>query len=95
MNVSACPPWKLDARTVDTALSPWGDEDHIVTTPPSAYAEVLRTDRSLNLGAAKLLAVDENTGLDVDDPMRRRLSPRPPAEFPCHPAEVGPGVSFL
>lgn len=43
-------PWNLDARTVETALAPWGDEDRIVATPPSAYAEVLSTGRSLNLG---------------------------------------------
>lgn len=43
-------PWNLDARTVETALAPWRDEDRIVATPTSAYAEVLRTGRSLNLG---------------------------------------------
>ena len=43
-------PWNLDARTVETALAPWGDEDRIVATPASVYAEVLRTGRSLNLG---------------------------------------------
>lgn len=43
-------PWNLDARTVETTLAPWGDEDRIVATPTSAYAEVLRTGRSLNLG---------------------------------------------
>ncbi len=43
-------PWNLDARTVEAALVPWGDEDRIAATPASAYAEVLRTGRSLNLG---------------------------------------------
>ena len=43
-------PWNLDARTVETALAPWGDEDRIAATPTSAYAEILRTGRSLNLG---------------------------------------------
>jgi predicted nucleic acid-binding protein len=43
-------PWNLDARTVETALAPWHDESRIVATPTSAYAEVLRRGRSLNLG---------------------------------------------
>ena len=43
-------PWNLDARTVEMTLAPWCDEKRIVTTPTSAYAEVLRTGRSLNLG---------------------------------------------
>lgn len=43
-------PWNLDARTVETTLAPWHDEDRIVATPTSAYAEVLSTGRSLNLG---------------------------------------------
>ncbi len=43
-------PWNLDARTVEAALAPWAGEDRIVATPASAYAEVLRTGRSLNLG---------------------------------------------
>jgi predicted nucleic acid-binding protein len=43
-------PWNLDARTVETALAPWRDEDRMVATPTSAYAEALRTGRSLNLG---------------------------------------------
>jgi predicted nucleic acid-binding protein len=43
-------PWNLDARTVETTLAPWGDEDRIASTPASAYAEILRTGRSLNLG---------------------------------------------
>jgi predicted nucleic acid-binding protein len=43
-------PWNLDARTVETALAPWGDEARIAATPTSVYAEVLRTGRSLNLG---------------------------------------------
>jgi predicted nucleic acid-binding protein len=43
-------PWNLDARTVATTLAPWGDEDRIAAAPASAYAEVLRTGRSLNLG---------------------------------------------
>lgn len=43
-------PWNLNARTVDTALAPWRDENRIVATSPSAYAEVLHTGRSLNLG---------------------------------------------
>jgi predicted nucleic acid-binding protein len=43
-------PWNLDARTVETALAPWHDESRIVGTPTSAYAEVLRRGRSLNLG---------------------------------------------
>lgn len=40
----------LDARTVEAALGPWSDEGRIVATPTSAYAEVLRTGRSMNLG---------------------------------------------
>ena len=43
-------PWNLDGRTVEATLAPWGDEARIVATPASAYAEVLRTGRSLNLG---------------------------------------------
>ena len=43
-------PWNLDARTVESALAPWGDEDRIAATSASAYVEVLRTGRSLNLG---------------------------------------------
>ena len=43
-------PWNLDARTVAAALSPWSDEGRIVATPASAYTEVLRSGRSLNLG---------------------------------------------
>jgi predicted nucleic acid-binding protein len=43
-------PWNLDARTVEAALAPWADADRIVATPATAYAEVLRTGRSLNLG---------------------------------------------
>ena len=43
-------PWHLDVRTVEAALVPWSDEDRIVSTPTSAYLEVLRTGRSLNLG---------------------------------------------
>ena len=43
-------PWNLDVRTVEAALAPWGDESSIVATPASAYSEVLRTGRSLNLG---------------------------------------------
>lgn len=43
-------PWNLDARTVEAALAPWGDETRIAATPTSAYSEVLRTGRSLNLG---------------------------------------------
>lgn len=43
-------PWNLDARTVGAALAPWGDQDRIVATPASAYEEILRTGRSLNLG---------------------------------------------
>jgi predicted nucleic acid-binding protein len=43
-------PWHLDARTVETALAPWSDEHRIVVTPTSAYLEVLRTGRSVNLG---------------------------------------------
>jgi predicted nucleic acid-binding protein len=43
-------PWNLDARTVETALAPWCDEERIVATPTSAHVEVLRTGRSLNLG---------------------------------------------
>lgn len=43
-------PWHLDARTVEAALSPWSDEGRIVATPASAYAEILRSGRSLNLG---------------------------------------------
>ncbi|MEX0835418.1 MAG: PIN domain-containing protein [Nitriliruptor sp.] len=43
-------PWNLDARTVETTLAPWSEEGRIVATPASAYAEVLRTGRSLNLG---------------------------------------------
>lgn len=43
-------PWNLDARTVETALAPWSDDKHIAATSPSAYVEVLRTGRALNLG---------------------------------------------
>lgn len=43
-------PWNLDAKTVETALGPWSNEDRIAATPSSAYAEVLRIGRSLNLG---------------------------------------------
>lgn len=43
-------PWNLDARTVEAALAPWADADRIVATPATAYAEALRTGRSLNLG---------------------------------------------
>ena len=43
-------PWNLDARTVEVTLAPWCDEGRIVATPTSAYTEVLRTGRSLNLG---------------------------------------------
>jgi predicted nucleic acid-binding protein len=43
-------PWNLDARTVETALAPWCDENRILATPRSAYAEILRRGRSLNLG---------------------------------------------
>ena len=43
-------PWNLDAGTVETALSLWADSDRIVSTPGSAYEEVLRTGRKLNLG---------------------------------------------
>jgi predicted nucleic acid-binding protein len=43
-------PWNLDARTVETTLAPWRDEDRIVATPTSAYAEVLGTGRALHLG---------------------------------------------
>lgn len=43
-------PWNLNARTVETALAPWCDEDRIVATSRSTYAEVLRMGRSLNLG---------------------------------------------
>jgi predicted nucleic acid-binding protein len=38
------------ARTVEATLAPWCDEGRIVATPMSAYTEVLRTGRSLNLG---------------------------------------------
>lgn len=43
-------PWNLDARTVETALAPWCDQKHIAATPPTAYVEILRTGRSLNVG---------------------------------------------
>ena len=43
-------PWNLDARAVEVTLAPWSDEGRIVATPASAYTEVLRTGRSLNLG---------------------------------------------
>lgn len=43
-------PWNLDARTVETALAPWCDEQHVAATPTSAYVEILRAGRSLNLG---------------------------------------------
>ncbi|TVR29142.1 MAG: PIN domain-containing protein [Nitriliruptor sp.] len=43
-------PWNLDARTVETTLAPWCDSRRIVATPASAYVEILRTGRSLNLG---------------------------------------------
>ena len=43
-------PWNLDTRTVEATLAPWCDEDRIAVTPTSAYLEILRTGRSLNLG---------------------------------------------
>ncbi len=43
-------PWNLDAGTVATALAPWCDPSRIVATPASAYVEILRTGRALNLG---------------------------------------------
>lgn len=43
-------PWNLDAWIVEATLAPWCDEDRIVVTPASAYTEVLRIGRSLNLG---------------------------------------------
>lgn len=43
-------PWHLDARTVEAALSPWSDPSRIVATQASAYAQALRSGRSLNLG---------------------------------------------
>lgn len=43
-------PWNLDARTVEAALVPWSDQGRIVATPASAYAEILQSGRSLNLG---------------------------------------------
>jgi predicted nucleic acid-binding protein len=43
-------PWNLDPATVEEALRPWIADDRIVPTPASAYAAVLRTGRSLNLG---------------------------------------------
>ncbi len=43
-------PWNLDARTVEATLAPWCDQGRILATPASAYVEVLRTGRSLNLG---------------------------------------------
>ncbi len=43
-------PWNLDARTVEATLAPWCDRGCIVETPASAYVEILRTGRSLNLG---------------------------------------------
>ena len=43
-------PWNLSAQTVEATLAPWCDEGRIVATPTSAYTEVLRTGRSLNLG---------------------------------------------
>ena len=45
-------PWNLDARIVESALAPWCDEDRIAATPTSAYSEILRTGRSLNLGGS-------------------------------------------
>lgn len=43
-------PWNLDAGTVEAALARWANSDRIVSTPGSAYEEVLRTGRQLNLG---------------------------------------------
>ena len=43
-------PWNLDARTVEATLAPWCDEDRIVATPTSTYAEILRTGGALKLG---------------------------------------------
>lgn len=43
-------PWDLDARIVEEALFPWSDQGRIVATPVSAYAEILRSGRSLKLG---------------------------------------------
>ncbi len=62
-------PWHLDARTVEAALAPWSDQRRIVATSPAAYAEALRTGRSLNLGGNVhdyLIAV---TCLDHDLPL--------------------------
>lgn len=43
-------PWNLDAATVTTTLGPWEVDGRIAATPASAYLEVLRTGRLLNLG---------------------------------------------
>jgi predicted nucleic acid-binding protein len=43
-------PWNLDAATVAETLGPWSSEGRVAATAASAYAEVLRTGRSLNLG---------------------------------------------
>ena len=43
-------PWNLDAGSVEAALAPWATHGRIVPTPASAYEEVLRTGRKLNLG---------------------------------------------
>lgn len=43
-------PWHLDVATVEETLAPWASERRIAVTPVSAYVEVLRTGRSLNLG---------------------------------------------
>lgn len=43
-------PWNLDAATVERTLTRWAASDLIAATPADAYADVLRTGRSLNLG---------------------------------------------
>lgn len=43
-------PWNLDAATVAQTLAPWDADGRVAATPASAYLEVLRTGRSLNLG---------------------------------------------
>lgn len=43
-------PWNLDAVTVAETLGPWSSEGRVAATAAWAYAEVLRTGRSLNLG---------------------------------------------
>jgi predicted nucleic acid-binding protein len=43
-------PWNLDSGTVEQILRPWMEVERIIATPASAYRDVLRQGRPLNLG---------------------------------------------